>query len=118
MFDSLAGQIWFDGNIIRGKKFVSILWLMLYIMLVVPVKGCALIIIRFCMHMNIAKDCISQLILNFKIPYSIEELVSATQHLVDNGNYDQRYTRAIAWCGSKSITVSNHDVDVHTSVGI
>lgn len=56
--------------------------------------------------------------LDFKIPYSEEELMEATQLLVDLGKYQSGYIRAISWCGSKVMTVSHREANVHTAIGI
>jgi branched-chain amino acid aminotransferase len=56
--------------------------------------------------------------LDFKIPYSVEALLEATDELIARDNHPESYLRAIAWCGSKKMTVSHRDADVHVAIGI
>lgn len=57
-------------------------------------------------------------LLNFKIPYSTETLISATENLLRKGDYENGYVRAISWCGSRVMTVSHNNSNIHTAIGI
>ncbi|CAK8163144.1 putative branched-chain-amino-acid aminotransferase [Candidatus Xenohaliotis californiensis] len=56
--------------------------------------------------------------LDFQIPYTSEELIEATQQLIIRDKYQYGYIRAIAWCGSKVMTVSHNGADVNVAIGI
>lgn len=54
--------------------------------------------------------------LGYKLPYSVAELVDATERIVALDGYKQGYVRALAWIGSEKMTVVHDAGDVHTAI--
>jgi branched-chain amino acid aminotransferase len=54
--------------------------------------------------------------LDFEVPYATEELLRATEALIADGGLREGYVRALAWCGSKVMTVSHRGADVRTMI--
>lgn len=119
MFDDLPGFIWFDGQILPWKEArIHVMTHALHYASSVyegmrSYKGK---ILKVQTHYERLHQ--SAIYLDFQVPYAIEELIAATNHLVIEGGYDQGYIRAIAWCGSKKMTVCHRDADVHVAIGV
>merc|ERR1712224_477927 len=56
--------------------------------------------------------------LDFEIPYSAKYLTNISQQIIDKQKFQEGYIRAISWCGSKVMTVSHNQSDVHTAIAI
>jgi len=56
--------------------------------------------------------------LDFKVPYKPEELVHISQKIIKKQKFKEGYIRAISWCGSKVMTVSHNNSNVHTAIAI
>ena len=119
MFDDLPGSIWIDGKIVPWKK--AKLHVMTHALhyassVYEGLRSYNGKILKARMHYERFHKSADYL--DFKIPYSVEELMKATQGLVTNGGYINGYIRTIAWCGSKKMTVSNLDSDVHVAIAV
>ncbi len=119
MFDDLPGSIWLDSKIVPWKeaKLHVMTHALHYASSVYEglrsYKGKVLKV-----EMHYERFHQSANYLDFEIPYSVEKLTKATQDLVINGGYINGYIRAIAWCGSKKMTVSNLGADVHVAIAV
>ncbi len=119
MFDQLPGFIWLDGEIIDWKdaKCHIMTHALHYASSVYEgLRSYNGNILKPKEHYDRFHK--SAAYLNFEIPYFSEELIKATQLLVDKGHYKDGYIRAISWCGSKVMTVSHRNADVHTAIAI
>lgn len=119
MFDNLPGFIWFDGIIIPWQE--ARLHVMSHALhyassVYEGLRSYAEKVFKAQEHYE--RFHRSAGYLDFQIPHTSEELIKATEYLVKEGGYKEGYIRAIAWCGSKKMTVSHNGADVHTVIGV
>lgn len=119
MFDKLPGFIWFDGTTIPWQEA------QLHVMTHALHYASSVYegLRSYSGNVYKAKEHYERFhrsanYLDFQIPYTCEELIKATDYLVREGGYKEGYIRAIAWCGSKKMTVSHNGSDVHTAIGV
>ncbi len=55
-------------------------------------------------------------LLDFKVPYSVEELNAATNEVVKANNVENGYVRPIAWRGSEMMAISAQHNKVHVAI--
>ena len=94
MFDDLPGSIWIDGKIVPWKK--AKLHVMTHALhyassVYEGLRSYNGKILKARMHYERFHESADYL--DFKIPYSVEELMNATQDLVTNGGYINGYIR-------------------------
>ena len=58
----------------------------------------------------------SAAIMDFKIPYSVEELDKIKNEVVAKQNITEGYVRAFAWRGSEKMAISGQENKIHTAV--
>ena len=54
--------------------------------------------------------------MDFKIPYSVEQIDAACRQVVEENNLTECYLRPIAWRGSEMIGVSAQDTSIHLAI--
>lgn len=119
MFDDLPGSIWLDGKIVSWKDArIHVMTHALHYASSVYEGLRAYGDKLLKAHQHYERFHQSANYLDFEIPYAIEELIEATEFLVKQGNYGQGYVRAIAWCGSKKMTVSHNGANVHVAIAV
>jgi branched-chain amino acid aminotransferase len=119
MFDSLPGYIWFNGEfkpwtearihiMTHGLHYASSVYegLRSYNGYIFKVKE----------HYDRLHKSANYL--DFQIPYSVDELIGASEVLMGMGGYKEGYIRALSWCGSKKMTVSHNGADINTAICI
>ena len=119
MFDCLGGSIWLDGHTIpweHAKIHVMSHALHYGTSVYEGIRSYGTEMFKGLAHYE--RLLCSANLLDFQIPYTAEALVDATQTLLDQGNYQWGYIRALAWCGSRSMSVSHRTSNVHTAVMI
>lgn len=119
MFDDLQGFVWIDGQFVPWKDArVHIMTHALHYASSVfeGIRSYNGKIFKGPDHYQRLHDSANYL--DFQVPYSVEELVEATKQLIAKGSYQDGYIRALAWCGSKKMTVSHNGADVHTAIGV
>jgi branched-chain amino acid aminotransferase len=57
-------------------------------------------------------------ILDFTIPYSVEELDAAKQQVVDKNGFKNCYVRPIAWRGSEMMAVAAQNAKIHVAIAV
>lgn len=55
-------------------------------------------------------------LLDFKIPYSVDELVSVTEDLLKQMKADNAYFRPVAWRGSEMMAISAQKTKIHVAI--
>ncbi|HXX26334.1 MAG TPA: branched-chain amino acid aminotransferase [Pseudolabrys sp.] len=55
-------------------------------------------------------------VLDFEIPYSVEEIIAAKQLVVDKNGKNEAYVRPIAWRGSEMMGVSAQSNTIHLAI--
>ncbi|MDJ1407291.1 MAG: branched-chain amino acid transaminase [Candidatus Midichloria sp.] len=119
MFDDLPGSIWLDGKIVSWKDArIHVMTHALHYASSVyeGLRAYGGKLLKA--HQHYERFHQSANYLDFEVPYAIEELIEATEFLIKQGNYDQGYIRAIAWCGSKKMTVSHNGANVHVAIAV
>ncbi|MCF8462784.1 MAG: branched-chain amino acid transaminase [Rickettsiaceae bacterium] len=119
MFDDVSGYIWIDGEIVAWKDArIHIMTHSLhYASSVFEGLRCYKNkVLKALPHYQRMQE--SAKYLDYDLPYSPQELVDATNKLIELGKYNFGYIRAIAWCGTSKMTVSNKDSDIHLAIGI
>lgn len=54
--------------------------------------------------------------LGFEIPYSVSELNTITNELIQRNHLQDAYIRPIAWCGEETMSVASHTCTVHVAI--
>ena len=54
--------------------------------------------------------------LGFSIPYSVSELNTITEELIQRNHLKNAYIRPIAWCGEETMSVASHSCRVHVAI--
>ena len=119
MFDKLEGNIWLDGKIIPWDSArIHIMTHALHYGTSVydGLRSRKTTVFRGYLHFQ--RFLKSATLLDFEIPYDIPTLIQGTQTLLDTGEYNFGYIRALAWCGSQSMLVSHRQANVHVAVMI
>ncbi|WP_448953523.1 branched-chain amino acid aminotransferase [Labrys neptuniae] len=57
-------------------------------------------------------------ILDFEIPYSVEELDAAKQLVLDKNGLKDAYVRPVAWRGSEMMAVAAQHAKIHTAIAV
>lgn len=57
-------------------------------------------------------------LLDFEIPYSIDEIDTAKQLVVDKNNFSDCYVRPIAWRGSEMMAVAAQNSTIHSAIAV
>lgn len=55
-------------------------------------------------------------ILDFTIPYSVDELIAIKQEVVDRNGFKNCYVRPVAWRGSEMMAISAQNATIHTAI--
>ncbi|ETZ06781.1 putative branched-chain-amino-acid aminotransferase [Holospora obtusa F1] len=119
MFDQLEGNIWLDGAILawnQAKIHIMTHALHYGTSVYEGIRSRNGVLFRGFLHYQRFLE--SANLLDFQIPYSVCQLVQATQLLLDATHYHFGYVRALAWCGSQSMFVSHRQSNVHTAIMI
>lgn len=117
MFDCLEGSIWLDGRILPwedAKIHVMTHALHYGTSVYEGIRSYRQEMFQGLAHYQ--RLLHSAELLDFHIPYTAETLLHATQQLLDHGNYQLGYIRALSWCGSQSMSVSHRTSNVHTAI--
>jgi branched-chain amino acid aminotransferase len=57
-------------------------------------------------------------LLDFKIPYSVDEIEAAKQLVVDKNGMDSCYVRPVAWRGSEMMAVAAQNATIHVAIAV
>jgi branched-chain amino acid aminotransferase len=57
-------------------------------------------------------------LLDFKIPYSVDEIEAAKQLVVDKNGLDSCYVRPVAWRGSEMMAVAAQNATIHVAIAV
>ena len=55
-------------------------------------------------------------ILDFEIPYSVDELIAVKQEVVNRNGFQNCYVRPVAWRGSEMMAISAQNATIHTAI--
>jgi branched-chain amino acid aminotransferase len=116
-FDKRDGSIWYNGKLVpwedakvhvlnHGLHYGSCVF-----------EGIAIYngeIFKLREHTQRLLD--SAKMLDFEIPYSLEELEAATKEIVKTQKVENGYIRPFAWRGSEKMAISAKDNSVHTAI--
>ena len=117
MFDRLEGSIWLDGRILpweEAKIHVMTHALHYGTSVYEGIRSYGKEMFEGLAHYQ--RLLRSAELLDFQIPYTAETLLHATQQILDQGNYQWGYIRALSWCGSQSMSVSHRASNIHTAI--
>ena len=116
-FDEMAGLIWFDGKLIpTAESKISVLTHGLHYASCVfeGERAYGGKIFRGTEHSERLRN--SARILDFEIPYSVAEIDTAKQLVLDRNNQKDAYVRPIAWRGSEALGVSAQRNKIHLAI--
>ena len=117
MFDELEGSIWLDGRILpwsEAKLHVMTHALHYGTSVYEGIRSYGTQMFKGLSHYQ--RFLRSAELLDFKVPYTAQALLDATQALLDQGNYQWGYIRALSFCGSQTMTVSHRTSNIHTAI--
>jgi branched-chain amino acid aminotransferase len=57
-------------------------------------------------------------LLDFEIPYSVDQLIEAKQLVVDKNGFKNCYVRPVAWRGSEMMAVAAQMAKIHTAIAV
>ncbi|MBB4185364.1 branched-chain amino acid aminotransferase [Sinorhizobium terangae] len=118
-FDQLDGEIWFNGEFVPWKDAkIHVLTHGLHYASAVfeGERAYGGRIFKLTEHNQRLHQ--SAAILGFKIPYSVEELDSASNELLKRQGFSEAYVRPIAWRGSEQMGVSAQNSRINVSIAI
>lgn len=72
----------------------------------------------FKMHEHNERFIRSGQMLDFKIPYTAEELDEITVELLERNNLTNAYVRPVAWCGEGTMGVASHTCEVNVAIAM
>ncbi|MCZ4092000.1 branched-chain amino acid aminotransferase [Sinorhizobium psoraleae] len=118
-FDQLDGEIWFNGEFVPWKDAkIHVLTHGLHYASAVfegerAYGGRIFKLTEHNQRLHQSAD-----ILGFKIPYSVEELDSASKELLTRQGFSEAYVRPIAWRGSEQMGVSAQNSRINVAIAI
>ncbi|NRP70330.1 Branched-chain-amino-acid aminotransferase [Ensifer psoraleae] len=118
-FDQLDGEIWFNGEFVPWKDAkIHVLTHGLHYASAVfegerAYGGRIFKLTEHNQRLHQSAD-----ILGFKIPYSVEELDSASKELLTRQAFSEAYVRPIAWRGSEQMGVSAQNSRINVAIAI
>ena len=118
-FDKRSGKIWFNNELVEWQdtKVHVISHGMHYASLVF--EGLRIYNTKiFKLEEHTQRLFHSAKIMDMKIPYTIEEINSATVSLVKNQNIQNGYIRPFVWRGSEMMGVSAQDTKINVAIAI
>ncbi|WDZ75516.1 branched-chain amino acid aminotransferase [Ensifer adhaerens] len=118
-FDQLDGEIWFNGEFVAWKDAkIHVLTHGLHYASAVFEGERAYGGRIFKLNEHNQRLHQSAGILGFKIPYSVEELDTASVELLKRQGFSEAYVRPIAWRGSESMGVSAQNNRINVAIAI
>ncbi|MDK1374974.1 MULTISPECIES: branched-chain amino acid aminotransferase [unclassified Sinorhizobium] len=118
-FDQLDGEIWFNGEFVPWKDAkIHVLTHGLHYASAVfeGERAYGGRIFKLTEHNQRLHQ--SAAILGFKIPYSVDELDSASKELLKRQGFSEAYVRPIAWRGSEQMGVSAQNSRINVAIAI
>ncbi len=118
-FDSLPGVIWLDGHFIPWKEANMHLLTHAFHYGGAVFEGERIYnskVFKLREHSQRLID--SAHYMGFTIPYTVEQLIQATEDVVVKQGYDEGYVRPIAWRGSMQMDVGALDHKVHVAIAV
>lgn len=120
MFDNLEGKIWYDDKLVEWKDAkVHVMTHSLHYGSAVY-EGMRIYngkVFKIREHYERLKKSAEYMF--YQIPYEVDYLIEKTNQLMKDGGYQNNsYIRALAWCGTKKITISHNDIDIHSMIAI
>ncbi|MCA1404743.1 branched-chain amino acid aminotransferase [Ensifer sp. IC3342] len=118
-FDQLDGEIWFNGEFVPWKDAkIHVLTHGLHYASAVfeGERAYGGRIFKLTEHNQRLHQ--SAAILGFKIPYSVDELDSASNELLKRQGFSEAYVRPIAWRGSEQMGVSAQNSRINVAIAI
>lgn len=118
-FDQLDGEIWFNGEFVPWKDAkIHVLTHGLHYASAVfegerAYGGRIFKLTEHNQRLHQSAD-----ILGFKIPYSVDELDSASKELLKRQGFSEAYVRPIAWRGSEQMGVSAQNSRINVAIAI
>jgi branched-chain amino acid aminotransferase len=116
-FDQRADVIWLDGTLISTAECkISVLTHGLHYASCVfeGERAYGGVIFRGTQHTERLKN--SARVLDFEIPYSVAEIDTAKQLVLNRNNQKDAYVRPIAWRGSEQLGVSAQNNKIHLAI--
>ncbi|MCB0308508.1 MAG: branched-chain amino acid transaminase [Bdellovibrionales bacterium] len=119
MFDDMPGFIWMDGQLMPWKDArIHIMTHALHYGSSVfegvrSYRGKIFKGMEHCERLHASANMLA-----IKVPYTPFELLKAMELVLSKGQYQNAYIRMLVWCGSKVMTVSNRDIDIHVAIGM
>ena len=116
-FDDREGEIWQNGAFVPWKEAkVHVLTHGLHYASSV-FEGCRVYngnIFKLQEHSERLIE--SARLLDFKVPYNVQELNDACNETIKRNKIDNGYVRPVAWCGSEKMAISARENKVHVAV--
>ena len=116
-FDDRDGHIWLDGKLVpwRDAKLHVLSHALHYASCVFEgerVYGTR----TYKLREHSERLAESARALGFEIPYSVDEIVAATEEVVKVSNIDDGYVRPVAWRGADQMGVSAQETKIHVAI--
>ncbi len=117
LFDDLPGSIWLDGQFIEWKE--ARIHLMTHALhygssVYEGLRAYNCRVFKAVEHYERMVE--SARYIGLELGYTAEELVSITEKLITDWNYQNPYIRAIAWVGTESMLVSTRNSKMHVAI--
>ncbi|MDJ0931557.1 branched-chain amino acid aminotransferase [Breoghania sp.] len=118
-FDQMDGEIWFDGEFIPFKDAkIHVLTHGLHYASTVFEGERAYSGHVFKLDEHTDRLLRSAQILDFKIPFTAQQINDATNELLKREKLTEAYVRPIAWRGSEALGVSAQQNKIHTAIAV
>lgn len=118
-FDKHYGTVWFDGKLMPASEAtINVLTHGLHYASAVfeGERAYGGVIFKSREHSERLKT--SAKLLDFEIPYSVDEIEAAKKLVLEKNGHQNAYVRAIAWRGSEALGVSAQNNTIHLAIAV